>query len=226
MRRRGKGGGQEPDELADWLRVGYATAYRTAYGLLRNRADAEDAVQEAFLRAWRFRAAVPSGEGVQPWLYRVVVNACLSKMRRDGRYRATVVATEEQRPPRVAAHPSALAGGPGRVEGDPEVGVLNRETQESVLDALADLPERLRVVVVLRYYGSLSEREIAKVIHRRPGTVKSRVHEARSRLSADDRLVRLARSDAAAEDLPVPGLVADPLGRPAEGTTVVGDERA
>ena len=76
---------EEPDEFARWLSIGYATAYRTAYGLLRNRTDAEDAVQEAFLRAWRFRAAVPSGDGVQPWLYRVVVNACLSKLRRDGR---------------------------------------------------------------------------------------------------------------------------------------------
>lgn len=70
---------------------------------------------------------------------------------------------------------------------------MDGATHELVLDALADLPEHLRVVVVLRYYGALSEREIATVIHRRPGTVKSRMHEARARLSADSRLVGLAR---------------------------------
>ena len=53
---------------------------------------------------------------------------------------------------------------------------------------LRDLPEALRVVVVLRYYADLSEREIATAIRRRPGTVKSRLHEARRRLAADARL--------------------------------------
>ena len=153
MRRGGDEGDQEPDELARWLSLGYATAYRTAYGLLRNRTDAEDAVQEAFLRAWRFRAAVPSGDGVQPWLYRVVVNACLSKLRRDGRYRATVVSMGDGSTPQ----PDVIA----RSEGDPESRAVDRATQELVLDALADLPEHLRVVVVLRYYGTLSEQEIA-----------------------------------------------------------------
>ncbi|MDQ2726586.1 MAG: RNA polymerase sigma factor [Actinomycetota bacterium] len=189
MGRGGTKGDQEPDELADWLSVGYETAYRTAYGLLRNRTDAEDAVQEAFLRAWRFRAAVPSGEGVQPWLYRVVVNACLSKLRRDGRYRATVVSMGDE----PTSHPARCAPAGSDAENDPEGRALDRATQDLVLDALADLPENLRVVVVLRYYGALSEREIATVIHRRPGTVKSRMHEARARLSADGRLVDLAR---------------------------------
>ncbi|MGI8752273.1 MAG: RNA polymerase sigma factor [Acidimicrobiales bacterium] len=190
MGRGGREVDQEPDELADWLRLGYATAYRTAYGLLRNRTDAEDAVQEAFLRAWRFRAAVPSGEGVQPWLYRVVVNACLSKLRRDGRYRATVVSMGDG-----GTTPMVGTGraGTGRSESDPEDRAVERVTHDLVLDALADLPEHLRVVVVLRYYSALSEREIATVIHRRPGTVKSRMHEARTRLSADGRLVDLAR---------------------------------
>ncbi|MDQ2726240.1 MAG: sigma-70 family RNA polymerase sigma factor [Actinomycetota bacterium] len=193
MGRGGREVDQQPDELAEWLRLGYATAYRTAYGLLRNRTDAEDAVQEAFLRAWRFRAAVPSGEGVQPWLYRVVVNACLSKLRRDGRYRATVVS--------MADGGTTAMGRPGRAdtslsESDPESRAVERVTHDLVLDALADLPEHLRVVVVLRYYGALSEREIATVIHRRPGTVKSRMHEARTRLSADGRLVDLVPAPA------------------------------
>jgi DNA-directed RNA polymerase specialized sigma24 family protein len=49
------------DDLADWLASGYARAYRTAYLLVRDARDAEEAVQEAYLRVWRFRASLPDG---------------------------------------------------------------------------------------------------------------------------------------------------------------------
>jgi RNA polymerase sigma-70 factor (ECF subfamily) len=170
-------------DLAEWLEEGYAPAFRTACLILHNRADAEEAVQEAFLRAWRFRAAVPAGEGVQPWLYRVVVNACLSKLRAETRHR-----NHEDEATEFAEM------GPG-----PEGLAVAGLTQSTVLAALADLPEHLRVVVALRYYAGLTEREIAAIIHRRPGTVKSRIHEAKSRLGADPRVVAL-RDDAASVD--------------------------
>src|SRR3954470_10211467 len=71
------------DDLDAWLAESYPTAFRTACLVLRSRADAEDAVQDAFLRVWRFRDAIPSGDGRRAWLYRVVVNACLSRLRTD-----------------------------------------------------------------------------------------------------------------------------------------------
>jgi RNA polymerase sigma-70 factor (ECF subfamily) len=175
--------GAGSDELALWLTDGYAPAFRTAYLILHNRADAEEAVQDAFLRAWRFRAAVPAGEGVRPWLYRVVVNACLSKLRADRARLDRTSALDEVSLGRRAGVSS---------EGEPEAAAEDRETQQTVLDAVAALPEHLRVVVVLRYYAQLSEREIATVIHRRTGTVKSRMHDARTRLSADPRLADFA----------------------------------
>ncbi len=76
------------DDFDDWVRASYARAYRTACLLLPNPADAEEAVQEAFLKVWRFRSAVPEGDGRQPWLYRVVVNTCHSR-HRAGRRQAT-----------------------------------------------------------------------------------------------------------------------------------------
>jgi RNA polymerase sigma-70 factor (ECF subfamily) len=178
VRRRGR----EDDELVRWLAEGYAPAYRTAYLLLQNHADAEEAVQDAFLRAWRFRAAVPEGEGIRPWLYRVVVNASLSKLRADGRAR------------RRDGLASTAAEVPREVTGDatdPELLVLHSERQRSLLDAVAGLPDHLRVVVALRYYAQLTEKEIATVIHRRPGTVKSRLHAARAELAGDRRLSAL-----------------------------------
>jgi RNA polymerase sigma-70 factor (ECF subfamily) len=57
---------------------------------------------------------------------------------------------------------------------------------------LRALPEHLRVVLVLRYYADLSERDIAVAIRRRPGTVKSRLHDARRRLASDPRLAAYA----------------------------------
>ncbi len=171
----------EGDELAAWLYDGYSAAYRTAYLILHDRQDAEEAVQEAFLRAWRFRAAIPAGAGVHPWLYRVVVNACLSKLRADRsrRERAATLTLDDD--PALAKARQRDRPQPE----EPEMTVEAHETQRAVVAAIANLPDHLRVVVVLRFYGQLGEREIADVIRRRPGTVKSRLHEARSRLGSD-----------------------------------------
>lgn len=173
----------DDDELGKWLADGYAPAYRTAYLILHNRHDAEEAVQDAFLRAWRFRAAVPDGEGVKPWLYRVVVNACCSKLRTERRHLSD------------ASDESGEATDTTDARHGPEMLALVSEQQRLLLAAMGRMPDYLRVVVALRYYAQLSEKEIASVIHRRPGTVKSRLHEARSRLGADPSLLALAGSD-------------------------------
>ncbi|HWD95180.1 MAG TPA: sigma-70 family RNA polymerase sigma factor, partial [Acidimicrobiales bacterium] len=69
--------------LAEWLEEGYSQSVRTAYLILGNRLDAEDAVQDAFLRAWTFRDALAQESSFKPWLYRVVVNSCNSKLRQE-----------------------------------------------------------------------------------------------------------------------------------------------
>jgi RNA polymerase sigma factor (sigma-70 family) len=168
--------GRREGSLEQWLADGYAPAYRTACLILRNPADAEEAVQDAFLRAWRFRAAIPPGEGVRPWLYRVVVNSCLSKLRTDRsrRNRTTDFAD--------------LAAFLAEDDAGPELAAINADVSSTVFEALGRLPEHLRVVVVLRYYAQLSEREIATVIRRRPGTVKSRLHDAKTLLGSDPHL--------------------------------------
>ena len=84
-------------------------------------------------------------------------------------------------------------------DGDPAVSAQRSEVADTVLAALQRLPVSLRVPVVLRYYADLSERDIAVAIGRRQGTVKSRLHEARLRLSNDPSLVTLA-GDGAVDD--------------------------
>ena len=163
------------DELDEWLKRDYPTAYRTACLVLRDPVEAQDAVQEAFLRVWRFRDAIPAGEARKAWLYRVVVNACVSRIRsersRTGKDDGDLALERLPDPaptPHDAAEHSQLAG--------------------DVVAALADLPETLRVPLVLRFYAGLSEKEIAVAIDRRPGTVKSRLYDAKQRLALDPRL--------------------------------------
>ncbi len=161
-----KDGDSELDDLDRWLKEGYALSYRTACLILGNRSDAEEAVQEAFLRAWRFRSSLSQGSDVRPWLYRVVVNTCNSKLRTEIPHRS------RRLPDSPLEHLAATD--------DPPAGVV---LSNDVARALRDLPTHLRVVVVLRYYAGLSEREIATAIGKRQGTVKSRLHEARRQLA-------------------------------------------
>jgi RNA polymerase sigma-70 factor (ECF subfamily) len=177
------------DDFEQWLKTDYSTAYRTACLVLRDPVEAEDAVQEAFLRVWRFRDSVPAGEARKGWLYRVVVNACISRIRsekvRTGKDFGDL-GLETMADP--TAGPQALAE--------------HAELASDVVAALADLPESLRVPIVLRFYAGLSEKEIAIAIDRRPGTVKSRLYDARQRLAQDPRLASWA-SETSSPDLKV-----------------------
>ena len=166
-------------QLAEWLEDGYVASFRTACLILGNRADAEEAVQDAYLRAWRFRDSLTTVPSIRPWLYRVVVNSCYSKLRREIPHRDRRAGDEP------LAHVPAAGGGP-------EASAEQSEIAGTVLAALGQLPLSLRVPVVLRYYADLSERDIALAIGRRQGTVKSRLHEARRRLAADPALCALA----------------------------------
>ena len=146
-------------------------------------------MQDAYLRAWRFRDSLSAVPSIRPWLYRVVVNSCYSKLRREIPHRDR----------RAGDEPLAHVPTPSA---DPETRAEQGEVAETVLAALQRLPLSLRVPVVLRYYADLSERDIALAIGRRPGTVKSRLHEARRRLAADPALCALAgrRRDATLRD--------------------------
>lgn len=173
--------------LESWLAQWYVPAYRTARLILNNSDDAEDAVQDAFLRLWRFRDSIPTDDGARAWLYRVVVNACYSRARSElraaRRHDAAMAAFDE----------TAQSAGADEEAGRSIEGAAVRR-------AIASLPETLRVPLVLRYYADLSEREIAIAVHRRAGTVKSRLHEARRRLAADPALGALAMPGDSTDD--------------------------
>lgn len=146
-------------------------AFRTAYLITRNAADAEDAAQDAFVKAYyaldRFRA----GESFRPWILRIASNEARNRRRSAGRRERLALRLVEG----VPAGGTALS---------PEATALDREARESLLTALESLPERDRTVIAYRYLLELSEAETAQVLGVRRGTVKSRLSRALARLRA------------------------------------------
>jgi RNA polymerase sigma factor (sigma-70 family) len=112
----------------------------------------------------------------------VLVNTCYSLLRRE------VPRRERNSGPQFELDDATAPEATDRL---PEAAAVASEAADAIGAALADLPEHLRATVVLRYWTGLSEREIATAIARRPGTVRSRLHEARRRLAMDPRLEAL-----------------------------------
>lgn len=156
--------------------------HRTAYRLSRNTAEAEDLTQEVFLKAWRSIDTLRSRETIRPWLFRVLRNAWIDRVRKNGR-QPQLVALEE--PPETPSPP------PAPILGATE----DRDTWNEVLDtevmaAMDELPEGERQVLLYFTFGELTYREIADAMECPVGTVMSRLHRARSRLQ--ERLVDYA----------------------------------
>jgi RNA polymerase sigma factor (sigma-70 family) len=144
-------------------------AFRMAWLITRSSAEAEDAAQEAFVKAFyaldRFRA----GEAFRPWVLRIVSNEAKNRRRSVGRRERLTIRLGQDR-------------GSGDAAPSPEAAALGREEREALLGAIERLSEPERLVVTYRYLLELSEAETARALAIRPGTVKSRLSRALGRL--------------------------------------------
>jgi RNA polymerase sigma-70 factor (ECF subfamily) len=147
-----------------------ASAHRTA-ALLGAGSDAEDIVQDAFVKAFQGLAGFRDGEPFRPWLLRIVANETRNLGRANGR-RVRLAC-------RVAA--ATVEADP---DADPAVATMAAERRAAVLAAVNALPERDRLVVTCRYFLDLSEAETATVLGWARGTVKSRLSRALTKLRA------------------------------------------
>lgn len=129
--------------------------------------DAEDAAQEAFVKAFRALGAFRSGSPFRPWLLRIVANEARNQ-RRSATRRAGLAF-------RVVERPAA-------VERSPEEAALGAISRAELVRAVSSLPERDRLALAYRYFVGLSEAEMATAMSCRPGTVKSRLARALGRL--------------------------------------------
>jgi len=143
-------------------------AVRTAH-LIAPDGDAEDACQEAFLKAHAALGRFRSGSPFRPWLLRIVANEARNRRRSAGRRTGLVLRAAEDRPSNDAA-PS------------PESAVLAHESRTALLAAVNRLRDEDREVIGARYFLELSESETADALRIPRGTVKSRLSRALSRL--------------------------------------------
>ena len=151
-------------------------AVRTAY-VIAPDGDAEDAVQEAFVKAYRALGRFRAGSPFRPWLLRIVANEARNRRRSAGRRAGLALRVAEDRRPGDAA-PS------------PESAVLDHEERAWLVAAINDLADGDREVIAARYFLDLSEAETAEILGLPRGTVKSRLSRAVGRLRT-----RLATGD-------------------------------
>lgn len=162
----------DADAYEHLVRLHQSVARRTAYVLCGSWADADDACQEGFVKAWaalpRFRVEAP----FRPWILHIVANEARNRRRSAGR-RAQV----EVRAARVGS-----GGGWFDDRGSPEEAALEAERHSGLLAALHGLGDRDQQVVACRYLVGLSEAETAAALGWPAGTVKSRLSRALGRL--------------------------------------------
>ncbi len=143
-------------------------AYNLARWLTRNDLDAQDVVQEAYLRAFRFFAGFRGGDG-RPWLLRIVRNTYYTWLDKNRRGGPTMTIEEESMDfEDTAATPDAL--------------LLQKADSESLHQAIQGLPVEFREALVMRELEGLSYKEIAEVANVPMGTVMSRLARARQLL--------------------------------------------
>lgn len=150
-------------------------AYNLARWLLTDRAAAEDAVQEAALRAFRYFESA-RGDAIRPWFLGIVRNTCFSHLERT-RNRQELGGFDEAALDAAHAAAGHSAPEPGRV-------VEGRQARARIDAALRALPPPLREVIVLRELEGLEYSEIARISAIPVGTVMSRLSRARERLRA------------------------------------------
>ncbi|HET7537811.1 MAG TPA: sigma-70 family RNA polymerase sigma factor [Candidatus Didemnitutus sp.] len=146
-------------------------AYNLARWLLRNEHDAEDAVQEACLRAWRAFDRFRGGDG-RAWLLTIVRNVCYSRLR------------QSRREPAVEPLDEGIHGS-DEVADEARAVAWREVRREQLHAALERLPAEFREVIVLHELEGLAYREIADVVEIPLGTVMSRLSRARRKLEAE-----------------------------------------
>jgi len=176
----------EAAAFAEIMRRNNRHLFRAARGVLRDDAEAEDVVQEAYVRAFRGLAGFRGDAGLSTWLTRIALNEALGRLRRRRHTVGleTIEGAQRGEGARILMFPTAQAGG------DPEGAAARREIRRLLEDAIDELPEGFRLVLIARDVDGLSVEEAAQLLGIRPETVRTRLHRARRLLRAalDQRL--------------------------------------
>ena len=143
--------------------------YSTAFSMLQNADDAQDAAQEVFLSVYRYIGKFKKNSKLSTWIYRITVNSCMNVLKKK---RLNVTPIEREDGIIEIADNSA----------DPEGVLLSKITRREIADAISALESNQRAIIVLRDIENLSYEEISEILHIPVGTVKSRINRARCSL--------------------------------------------
>ena len=146
--------------------------YNLAYRMLNNSGEAEEAAQEAFVRAWTRLHTYDPKRKFSTWLLSITSNYCIDQIRKR---RALLLSIDEPLPPHPALTSDKAKG--------PEAQMASSEQQDLVQGLLQELPEEYRTAVILRYWQEMSYEEIAETTNSSVSAIKSRLFRARKQLA-------------------------------------------
>jgi RNA polymerase sigma-70 factor, ECF subfamily len=150
------------------------------YRMLGSLDDAEDLVQETFLRAWRKRASFRGQSSFRAWLYRIATNACLDALEKRRRVASAATGSAAE-VPWLQPYPDHLLEGIASSEDEPDAAAIEKETIElAYLVAIQHLPPRQRAVLILRDVLGWSARETAELLDTSVASANSALQRARS----------------------------------------------
>ena len=174
--------------------------YRTGLRMTRSEADAEDLVQETFIRAFRFREQFTPGTNLKAWLFRILTNTFINQYRRKA-VRPQSTELDDVDESILYRHMRDVA--PASESPDPETLIVDNTVSSEVKEALEELPEKFRTTVLLDVEG-FSYKEIAETLDIPIGTVMSRLHRGRKFLQKRLYDVAKERGIAAVRTMPRP----------------------
>ncbi len=174
--------------------------YRTGLRMTRSEAEAEDLVQETYIKAFRHRDQFTPGTNLKAWLFRILTNTFINQYRRKA---ARPETTELDDVDESILYRHMRDVSPGSSSPDPEAELINSTLSSEVKEALESLPEKFRTTVLLDVEG-FSYKEIARMLDIPIGTVMSRLHRGRKYLQKQLYDVARDRGIVAARAMPRP----------------------
>lgn len=159
----------ELDAFDELMALHMDKVFALAWGVMQNREEAMDATQEVFIKLYSALPKLPVSNNLNAWLYRVCLNHCIDRKRRNNKPRVELTSDDWDRLQ-------------GNRRDEPEFCTCQKETERIIMEAVDKLPERQRLVFVLRHYKLLSINEIAEAIGCTSGAVKAHLSRATAHL--------------------------------------------
>ena len=154
--------------------------FSVALGMVKDKEEALDVSQEAFVKVYKYLDHFKGDASFYTWLYRITVNICIDVIRRRGAGRGEQVEFDETQMMETSeANIGALGS---RLGTNPQKSALRKELAEKIQEALAQVPEKHRAILLLREIEGMSYEDLARTLEIPKGTVMSRLFHARTKV--------------------------------------------